>query len=97
MKVPVPRQQVSCKATLGGSCFYLPGARGDTVVKNPLDNVGNARDVGSIQGVGRSPKAETGNPLQGSCLENSMDREAWWVAVYDEVKSWTQHSTIAHK
>ena len=67
MKVPVPRQQVSCKATLGGSCFYLPGASGDAVVKNPLANVGDTRDVGSIQGVGRSPEAETGNPLQGSC------------------------------
>ena len=37
----------------------------------------NARDVGSIPGSGRSPGVGNGYPLQYSCLENSMDREAW--------------------
>ena len=37
----------------------------------------NVRDPGSISGLGRSPGEENGNPLQYSCLENSMDREAW--------------------
>ena len=37
----------------------------------------NAGDPGSISGLGRSPGEENGNPLQYSCLENSMDREAW--------------------
>ena len=39
----------------------------------------NAGDPGSIPGSGRSPREGNGNPFQYSCLENSMDREAWWV------------------
>ena len=41
----------------------------------------NAGDLGSIPGLGRSPGGGHGNPLQYSCLENLMDREAWWAAV----------------
>ena len=37
-------------------------------------------------------KGEPGNPLQYSCLENSMDREAWWAIVHRVAKSWTQLS-----
>ena len=47
---------------------------GDSVVKNPPANAGNARDSGLIPGSGRSPGEGNGNPLQYSCLENSMDR-----------------------
>ena len=39
----------------------------------------NARDLGSIPGSGRSPGEGKGNPLLCSCLENSMDRGAWWA------------------
>ena len=42
----------------------------------------NAGDQGSISGLGRSPGEGNGNPLQYSCLENSMDRGAWWATVY---------------
>ena len=42
----------------------------------------NARDVSSIPGSGRSPRAGHGNALQYSCLENPMDREAWRAAVH---------------
>ena len=42
----------------------------------------NAGDLGSIPGLGRSPGEGHGNPLQYSCLENSMDRGAWWAAVH---------------
>ena len=41
----------------------------------------NAGDLGSVPGSGRSPGEENGNPLQYFCLENSMDRGAWWVIV----------------
>ena len=41
----------------------------------------NAGDGGSSPGSGRSPGEENGNPLQYSCLENSMDRGAWWARV----------------
>ena len=42
----------------------------------------NVGDMGLIPGLGRSPGEGNGNPLQYSCLENPMDRGAWWVIVY---------------
>ena len=51
------------------------------VVKNTLANAGDIRDVGLIPGSGRSPGGEHGNSFQHSCLENPMDRGAWW-AIY---------------
>ena len=42
----------------------------------------SARDPGLIPGLGGSPGEVNGNPLQYSCLENSMDRGAWWAIVY---------------
>ena len=45
------------------------------MVKNPPVNAGDVRDVGSIPGLGRSPGGEHGNPLQCSCLKNSMEEE----------------------
>ena len=49
----------------------------------------NAGDLGSIPGSGRSPGEGNGNPLQYSCLENPMDREAWWAIVHGVAKSGT--------
>ena len=49
------------------------------MVKNLPANAGDIREVGSIPGLGRSPGGGHGNPLQYSCLENPMDRGAWWV------------------
>ena len=46
----------------------------------------NAEDVGLIPGLGRSPGEGNGNPLQYSCLENSMDRGAWWARVHGVTK-----------
>ena len=43
----------------------------------------------SIPGLGRSPGEGNGNPLQYSCLENPMDRGAWWATVHGVAKSWT--------
>ena len=59
------------------------------VVKNPLANVGDIRDVGSIPGLGRFPGGEHGNLLQYSFLENPMDRGAWWAIVHTVAQSWT--------
>ena len=50
-----------------------------SAVKNPPANAGNE---GSVPGLGRSPAEGNGNPRQYSCLENPMDRRAWWAAVY---------------
>ena len=49
----------------------------------------SAVDLGSIPGLGRSPGGENGNPLQYSCLENSMDRGTWQATVHGVAKSWT--------
>ena len=49
----------------------------------------NAGDLGLIAGSGRSPGEGNGNPLQYSCLENPMDREAWQTTVRGVTKSWT--------
>ena len=62
------------------------GFPGDSVVKNPPANAG---DAGSIPGSGRSPGGGNGNPLQCSCLENSMDRGAWQATVHGVTKSQT--------
>ena len=58
------------------------------VVKNPPANAGDRGDVGSIPGSGRSPGGGHGNLLQYSCLENPMDRGAWWATVHRVAKSW---------
>ena len=60
------------------------------VVKNSPANTGDKGDPGSIPGSGRSSGEGHGNPLQYSCLENLMDREAWWAMVYRVTKSWTR-------
>ena len=54
----------------------------------------NAGDLGSIPGLGRSPGEGNGNPLQYSCLENSMDGGAWWATVHGVANSRTRLSDI---
>ena len=56
------------------------------------ESVYNTGDPGSITGSGRFPGKGNGNPLQYSCLENSMDRAAWRATVNGVTKSWTQLS-----
>ena len=56
--------------------YVLNGFPGGSVAKNPPANAGNIRDTGLIPGWGRAPGEGHGNPLQYSCLENPMDREA---------------------
>ena len=59
------------------------------VVKNPLASAADVRGLGLIPGSGRSPGEGYGNPLQYSCLENLMDRGAWWATVDEVAKSQT--------
>ena len=60
----------------------------------------NTRDLGLIPGFGRSSGEGHDYPLQYSCLENPMDRGAWWATINGVTKSWTrlseqaQHSTF---
>ena len=55
-----------------------------SVDKEPACSAG---DMGLIPGLGRSPGEGNGNPLQYPCLENLMDRGAWWAAVNGVAKS----------
>ena len=76
-----------------GSLYWSPlrvrrASQVALVVKNRHVNAGDARDVGSVPGLGRSPGEGNGNPLQYSCLENPMDRGAWWAMACRVTKSW---------
>ena len=66
------------------------------VVKNPPAHAGDTRGVGLIPGLGRSPEGGNGNPLQYSCLENSVGRRAWWATVHRVSKSQTELSNHTH-
>ena len=59
------------------------------MVKNPPANAAGIKDLGSIPGSGRFPGGVHCNPLQYSCLENSMDRGAWQAMVHKVANSWT--------
>ena len=69
----------------GGTCEIYRGFPGG-LVKNPLTNAGDVRDVGLISGSGKSPGEGNGNTLQYSCLGNPMDEGAWWTKVYGVTK-----------
>ena len=68
-----------------------------TVVKNLPASAGDTRDVGSTPGPGRSPGGGNDNPLQYSCLGNSVDRGAWRATVHGVAKSWMQLSMCTGK
>ena len=63
------------------------------VVQNLPASAGDVRDMGSIPGSGRSPGEGHGNSLQHSCLENPVDRGAWWATVHSIKESGTTEAT----
>ena len=65
------------------------------MVKNTLANAVDAGDAHSISGSGKIPGTGIGNPLQYSCLENSMDCRAWWATAHGITKSQTHLSNWA--
>ena len=67
-------------------------ARASQVVQNPPASARDAREVGSTPGSGRSPGGGDDNPLQYSCLENSMARGTWRATLHRVAKSWTRLS-----
>ena len=87
-------QRLRLWASNAGDVDLIPGQRtrgasqAVLMVKNLLANAGDIRDVGFIPGLGRSRGGGNGDPLQYSCLENSMDRGVWWVTVHAVTKSW---------
>ena len=66
------------------------------MIKNPPTNAGDARDMSSIPGSGRSPGVGNGSLLQYSCLDNLMDKGAWWATVHGVAKEsdMTEHTTF---
>ena len=74
-----------------GGCLGAVGRASQVapVVKNLPASAGDIRDAGLTPGSGRSPGGGKGNPLQ-NCLENPMDREAWWATVHRVTQSRTQ-------
>ena len=77
------------------SLFYSSGtSQVALVVKNLPANAGNNADL--IPGSERFPGVENGNWLQYYCLEDSMDRGAWWATVHGVTKSQTGLSHQAH-
>ena len=65
---------------------YLWVFPGGASVKNLPANAEDTKDMGLISGSGRSPGVGSGNSLQYSCLENSMDRGTWWDTVHEVAK-----------
>ena len=57
------------------------------MVKNQPVNAGDVRDTGLMPGSGSSPGEGNGNPVQFSCLENTMDRGAWWATIHGVTES----------
>ena len=66
------------------------------MVKNSPANAGDTRDIGLIPGLGRSPVVGNGNPLQYSCLGNSMNRGAGWATVHGVAESDTNEDAQTH-
>ena len=82
-------EYLQCRSALlqfvgASASLDFPGA------SDSKDSACNARDLGSIPGLGRSPGERNGNPLQYSCLENPMGREACWVMVHSVTNSQTR-------
>ena len=69
----------SQNSQLNGKIDEVRASQVELVVKDLPASAGDPRDSGSIPGLQRSPGVGNGNPLQSSCLENSMDRGAWWT------------------
>ena len=66
-------------------------------VKSPPDNAGDTGLAGLIPGWARCPGERHGNPLQYSCLENPMEREAWWATVHRVAQSPTQLKRLSRQ
>ena len=60
------------------------------VARKSTETACNAGDLGSVPGLGISPGGGNGNPLQYSCLENPMDRGAWWATVMESQSDTTE-------
>ena len=87
LKLMPPNEYIIPKGSKNNNqCLMYWASQGMLVL---LTNAGDIREAGSIAGLGRAPGGGHGNPLQYSCLENPMDRGAWWAIVLGAAKSQT--------
>ena len=80
------------KLVFSNLCLFLRGFPDGSEGKESSCNVGDTGDLGLIPESGRYPGEGNGYPLQYSCLENRMDRGAWWAKVHGVTKSQTRLS-----
>ena len=88
-----PSQEILV-SKIQGLCLYLSEYLGSPGCSDDKESACNSRNLGSIPESGRSPREGNGNPLQYSCLENSMDRGAWQAIVHRVSKSQTGMSNF---
>ena len=83
---------------ISGVLIYVGASQVALVVKKLPDSAGDIRDVGLTPGLGRSPGGGHGHPLQYSCLDNPMNRGAWWATIHRVEKSrmvtWQAHAYL---
>ena len=94
MAILLTRSPFGCTLVIQEKFFniLLPGSLGfpgGSSSKESVCNAGDTEDAGLILGSGSSPGERNSNPLQYSCLENSMDRGTWWAIVHGVTKSQT--------
>ena len=82
----IPNNHTSYKV---GQVMPLRASQVVLVVKNMPANAGDVRDMGSISRLGTSPGGGHDNSLQYPCLENPLDRGAWWTTVHGVTESQT--------
>ena len=83
----VERAKYLSKTSFIRALILFRASRVGLVVKNPTVNAGDVRDTGSVPGLRRSHGGRHVKPLQYCCLENPMDRGAWWATVHGVARS----------
>ena len=94
LPIPSPKDLPDPGIELGSPA--LP-KHSDSDGKESTCNTGAAKYIGSTPGLGRSPGGGNDNPLQYSCLESPMDREAWWAIVHGYMKRVEHDSGCTHR
>jgi len=81
---------------LGASIIFITSSCLSLGASDGKESACNTEDLVLTPGFGRSPGVGNGNPLQEFCLENPLDRGAWWATVHGVAKSWTRLSSFHH-